>query len=137
MLSQQSKHVDLTVHRRTTQNSQTGPDELHRIYPMHLPASLCVMCQCVCVGVCKLVHHAVRHPMLFTVRGFSGRLWVSLGVSGCLTAWRFRTKAANTQWPRKQQTQRSPKSQSPETTKRSKVKRRDAQGRRSAMTMTL
>lgn len=140
-----SKHVESTVETCWLDSAQAHYTEFSNwtgwIAP-HIPhASPCIpVCNvsvCVCVGVCKLVHHAVRHPMLFTVRGFSGRLWVSLGVSGCLTAWRFRTKAANTQWPRKQQTQRSPKSQSPETTKRSKVKRRDAQGRRSAMTMTL
>ena len=76
MLSQQSKHVDLTVHRRTTQNSQTGPDESRRIYPMHLPAFLCVMCQCVCVCASWFI-------MQFVIRCCSLSV-VSLGVSGCL-----------------------------------------------------
>ena len=82
-----SKHVESTVETCWLDSAQAHYTEFSNwtgwIAP-HIPhASPCIpVCNvsvCVCVGVCKLVHHAVRHPMLFTVRGFSGRLWVSLG----------------------------------------------------------
>ena len=132
-----SKHAESTVETCWLDSAQAHYTEYSNwtgwIAP-HIPhASPCIpVCNVsMCVYVC-----ANWFIMQFVIRCCSLSV-VSLGVSGCLTAWRFRTKAANTQWPRKQQTQLSPKSQSPETTKRSKVKRRDAQGRRSAMTMTL
>ena len=84
MLNQESKHVDLTVHMRTTQNSQTGQMNCAAYTPCHHASPCILVCNvsvfvCVCVRVCKLVHHAICHPVLFSVLGFSGCLWVSLG----------------------------------------------------------
>ena len=126
-----SKHVDLRVHRRsnyTEYSDLTGWIAPHvpNASPC-IPASLCAMCQRVCVCVCG-------SSCSFVIRCCSLSV-VSLGISGCLTAWRFRTRAANTQWPRKQQTQRSPKSQIPEGT--AKWSNCCVQGRCRTMTMTL
>ena len=82
----------------------------HHASPYILVCNVSVfVCVCVQVGSsCNSSSGVVQCPWF---------LWVSLGVSGSLTAWTFRTRAANTQWPRKQQTQWSPKSQSPEAIK--------------------
>ena len=82
MLNQESKHVDLTVHMRTTQNRQTGQMNCAAYTPCHHASPCILVCNvsvfvlvCVQVGSsCTSSSGVVQCPWF---------LWVSLGVSGC------------------------------------------------------